>query len=296
MSADRRPRGWRTGLVLPDTQFGYRMIDGELDPFHDEAALELALAIVAAEKPNLVVLLGDYLDLETFGRYRKFPESVQASVQAGVDRGGQFLEELRQIVPRADIRLLEGNHDARLPNALGDALEGSGASMLRPANKPSAWPALSVPSLLELERLRIEYVDGYPVGCTYIHDGLAAIHGRHVASRGSTAHKVLADELVSIFYGHIHRQETASRTFNNRGKATTITAHSPGCLCRIDGAVPGAVVGRSGRTGRPATHFQNWQQGVTVFRYHPQEHRHALEPILFDAGSAMHRGELFLAA
>jgi len=283
---------WKTALILPDTQFGFRWVDNQLDPFHDEPALDVSIQIAEAERPDLTIQVGDLLDFPMFGTFRKEP-GFQRTTQPAIDAAYKYLATIRELT--GELRVMEGNHDLRLQNYLLDnAAEAYG---IHPAALPREWPLLSVPSLLRLDELGAEYVDGYPGGATFIHDGLVVIHGTKVGGAGQTTAKaVLSGARISTIFGHVHRQETAYQSFPERDQARTIFAHSPGCLSRIDGAVPGAMTGtKRGPYDRPARVFPDWQQGVTIVRYNETYQRAALEPVLIEQGSAIHRGELFYA-
>ncbi len=281
---------WKTALILPDTQFGYRWVNGVLDPFHDEAALGVAIEVAEAERPELTIQVGDYLDFPMFGTYRKEPAFANTT-QATVDAAHQFAATIRELT--GELRIMEGNHDLRLQNYLLDnAAEAYG---LHPAGLPDSWPLLSVPALLRLDELGVEYVDGYPAGATFILDNLVVIHGTKVGGAGQTTAKaVLGSARISTIFGHVHRAETAYQSFPTGKGARTIMAHSPGCLCRIDGAVPGAMSGtKRGAYDRPAKVYPDWQQGVTLVRYNERTTRFAIEPILIFGGQAVHRGQVF---
>lgn len=153
---DRR----KTALVLPDPQFGYRWLeDNTLEAFHDEAALSIARQIAEVERPDLTIWLGDFLDLAPLGRYRK-EEGLARTVQAAIDRGYEELAIHRALCN--EMRVIEGNHDARLHLAVIDNLVA--ASGLRRAARPHEFPALSVPNLLCLDDLDTKYVGAYPAG------------------------------------------------------------------------------------------------------------------------------------
>lgn len=293
--AKRKPStdGWHTAVILPDTQIGYRffMDTGEFDPFHDEQAMDVALQIVRHLRPELVVLLGDYLDFPEFGTYEQEPEFA-ATTQASVDRGHRFLAQIRACAPDAEIRLLEGNHDRRLPKSI--ARNAMSALRLRRANTPESWPVLSVPHLLRLDELGVTYVDGYPAGVTWINDNLACIHGHKVRSAGSTASLVIDDERVSTIFGHIHRAEFQSKTRRVKDGHRVAWAASPGCLCRIDGAVP-SVKSSTDVFGRPVGTAENWAQGVGVVSYEAGNGRFAYEQAMIYSGESVFRGRMFRA-
>lgn len=291
-STRTNPDGWRTAVILPDTQIGFRRYDdGTLDPFHDERAMNVALKIIRHLRPDVVVLLGDFVDFPEFGTYEQEPEFAQTT-QASVDRAHRFLAEIRANAPDADIRLLEGNHDRRLPKAI--MRNAMHALRLRRACEPEGWPVLSVPNLLRLDELGVTYVDGWPAGITWINDNLACIHGHKVRSSGSTAAAVIDDERVSTIFGHIHRIEMQSKTRRVKDGHRVAWAASPGCLCRLDGAVP-SVKSSTDVFGRPVNTAENWAQGLGVVTFEPGNGRFAYEQVAIYSGEAVLRGRMFTA-
>lgn len=281
-----RPRpltGWKTALVIPDPQFGFRWTSsGGLEPFHDESALGIVRQIAEVERPDLTIWLGDFLDLAPLGRFRR-EEGLALTVQPAIDRGHTELAVHRELT--GEQRLIEGNHDARLHLAVIDNLVA--ASGLRRAARPNEHPALSVPHLLRLDDLDTAYIGGYPAGATYINDNLACIHGRKL-----DVGQVVNDERTSVIQGHIHRIATAYKTRNSREVAKSTVAVSPGCTCRIDGAVPSAR-GAVSLWGESVRSWEDWQQGCLVVRYQPGDGRFALEQIAIWDGWAIHRGQEF---
>lgn len=293
-SIPKHGTAWKTAVILPDPQIGYRRLaDGTLDPFHDGRALDIAMQIVMAESPDLTIWLGDYLDFASFGRFR-LEETFAQTVQPALEKAHEYMAITASL--SGEVRLIEGNHDARLQNYITDnAL--SAAGLRRAKTPPEDWPALSVPYLLRLDELGVEYVGGYPSGATYLNDNLAAIHGNLVGPSGTTAAKVAQAEQVSTMFGHIHRHESASKTRNGRGKARQTVAYSPGCLCRIDGAVPSTKSATNLRTGRAVKSWEDWAQGLGVVRYQTGgDQRFAIEHIHIQEGFALHRGQEFRSA
>lgn len=258
-------RDGHIAVILPDTQIGYRFYQdtGEYDPFHDAGAISVAFEIVRDVQPDTLIFIGDYLDLPVFGKYE--PEATFArTTQKAVDYGYELLATFRALLPYAKIVVLEGNHDRRLEKMVTrNAMEAFG---LRRADDVSGWPVLSLPHLLRFGELNIEYIGGYPAGTYWINDRLKCIHGSVVRSAGSTAKAVVDEERASTIFGHIHRIETQYKTASVREGGRTRLAHTPGCLCRIDGAVP-SVKGSTDLSGRPVEHFENWQQGLSIVSY-----------------------------
>ncbi len=258
----------KTAVVLPDTQIGYwRDIEtGALTAFHDEDAIDVALEIVRLVRPDLVVLLGDYLDLAPLSDKFTREAGFALTVQPALDYGVRLLGRIRALVPDAQVVLIEGNHDRRLQNSiLNNNLDCFGIK--RGASEPLSWPVFSVPYLLRLDELQVEYISGYPAGIFWINDNLACIHGR-IARGGnqSTAAAVVDDERVSVIFGHIHRIEMKHKTRRVRAGAKQSQALSPGCLCSTSGVVP-STKGASDALGRPVPSVEDWQQGVAVVTY-----------------------------
>jgi hypothetical protein len=124
------------------------------------------------------------------------------------------------------------------------------------------------------------------------------VHGDKVVSNNSTTKKYLDNERISVIYGHIHRNEVAYRTRATEDGPRTIMAASPGCLCRIDGAVPSAKSGRND-FGLPIYKgAENWQQGLAMVQYQPKGvggEYFSYEPMWIFDGRGNFRGEEYKA-
>ena len=250
-------------LVLPDPQIGYGLDhSGEPEAFHDDGALDVAVALARTVRPDAICCLGDLLDLPAVSKYRKLP-SWALMTQAAVDRAHEWLAALSAVAP---VDLLEGNHDARLAHYVLD--NAAAAFGLKRANAPDDWPTLSVPYLLRLDELGVNYVGGYPVGVVWYAPNLACIHGTKLKLS-----QVLDDERVCVVQGHTHKAAITYRQRRTMAGPALMWAASPGCLCRTDGAVPGVNVGIDQRTGRSIDRPQDWHQGAAVVTYDPTGER-----------------------
>lgn len=284
--------GYETCVVLPDMQIGYfRGKSGELEPTHDEVALDTALAITKQLNPELLVLVGDNLDLPEFGKYR-LSSSYALTTQASIDRATVLCAQLRTVAPRARIVWLAGNHEERLVNFVLD--NAKAAFGIRRGGYPESWPILSVPYLCRFDDFNVEYIPGYPAGQFWINQRLRVVHGTKVRSNGSTAHAYLNTEKTSVLYGHIHRREWAERSREDYDGPKTIMAASPGTLARCDGAVP-STKGSIDLDGRPMTIVEDWQQGIGVVTFQPGEGNFFYEQVPFHNGSAFYRGKFYHA-
>jgi predicted phosphodiesterase len=276
-------------VILPDAQIGYyRSRKGKLEPTHDEKAIALALQITRLANPDMVVLLGDNLDLPELSKYHITP-AYQQTTQATIDRATVFCAELRAAAPHAQIVWLAGNHEERLPNHILD--NARAAFGLRRGNIPDNWPVLSVPFLCRMDDFGVEYQPGYPANHIWLNKKIRIIHGNKVKSSGSTAHMYLGNEKTSVIYGHIHRIELAYKTREDFDGPRTIMAASPGCLARIDGAVP-STKGGVDLDGRPLVSHENWQQGLAIVEYETVgKNRFTYESIPIFDGTASWRGK-----
>jgi hypothetical protein len=258
--------------ILPDPQIGYRRNEtGDLDPFHDEHAIDVALQIVADAKPHRIINLGDSCDFaEWSSKFTISPEMV-LTTQPTIDRLHRFIAEQIAAAPDdCQITLMEGNHDARLPLAI--TKNAMAALRLRRANTPDSWPVLSMPHLLRLDDFgqlangqpRATYIAGYPAARIKLAAGndtitpLFAVHGERL-----TVSAVAKNERQSFVQGHIHRIQDHWATFDVDGQPIIVNAWSPGCLCRIDGAVP-STRGATDPRGVPIRRIEDWQQGCAI--------------------------------
>lgn len=261
---------YSVALKCADTQIGFRALaDGTLQPFHDDRAMAVFIAAVRLYQPKKVTILGDFLDLASQGRFSQ-EASFARTTQLAIDRGHEWLTELRQAAPDAEIILVEGNHDLRMQNFIeANALAAFG---LKRANLPDSWPVMSLPYLLRLDELDVKYVDAYPAATDWDNDLTRNIHGTKANSKGSTMSQYVHDlPHVNTWAGHTHRAEIVYRSvLGARGEAVESYAANPGCLCRTDGAVP-SVNGAIGANGTTAKVVEDWQAGFGVLYYNERE-------------------------
>jgi hypothetical protein len=257
--------GWKLAALLPDTQIGYRVYeDGSVIEFHDEKAIEIAMQIVAYANEQFgvdtIVNLGDTLDLPAQSRHHQ-EIAFQNSTNLAIQRAYEYLAQQRATCPTAQIVFLEGNHDCRIYKYLSE--NAPAVSNIRQANTDSSdWPVNSLPHLLRMDELNIEFAGGYPAGEFWLNENLRCIHGDRVNSSGSTAMKYInSNHHVSVVYGHIHRIEMLYHTNHTSTGPARNAAFSPGCLCRVDGSVP-SVKGGVTPNEKPVKYWENWQQGI----------------------------------
>lgn len=238
-------------LVIPDLHLGYSRQDGENIPIHDKRAMNIVRELVRKYSFKHIIILGDLFDFAEWSDHFPTPNDLRDTTQDALVEGAAFLAEIRAEQPKAEIVYLEGNHEIRMRKLLIKLVPA--AYGLRSVGNIEGFPAISIPGLLELDKLNIKWIAEYPSGEYWV-DNIQFIHGKIARKSGLTSGHHVNTKDHSTVYGHTHRVETATRTVWAEGKKKEIFAISPGCLCRVDdsGVVP-AVMTRN-----------NWQQGTLL--------------------------------
>ena len=276
--------GITRALVGGDPHFGYRKNPrtGRLEPFHDRRALDLFLQLVAYEQPDVIVWGGDIQDFANMqDKFLRDPDFDQTT-QPALEEAHWWLAQVRTSDEGAVFVLIPGNHDDRMRRATLTHFKA--AHELRPADELELPPALSPERLMGLHSLGIEWVGEYPDEEYWLHDGLRVVHGATIRQRpGHTAGGIVEESYATTIFFHIHRREMASRTVHLRGGPRPVTAFSPGCLCRVDGAVPGTKK------------RQNWQQGMAIVDIDSNEMNQSVYVIEINEGVAIWDRRQFVA-
>lgn len=285
----------RDGLVMSlkgaDNQIGFRALpDGTFEEFHDEAAHDLFLEVASLEQPESVVILGDFLDLASQSRWAQ-EAGFARTTQMSLDYAHAWLARLRAAVPDAEIVIVEGNHDKRMQNFIEtNALAAFG---LTRANMPESWPVMSIPYLLRLDDLDIQYMDAYPAAVHWDDDRTRNIHGTRANSKGSTMAQYANDlPHINTWAGHTHRAEIVYKTvMGPRGEAIESYSANPGALCKVDGTVP-SVHGALHANGQSARIVEDWQQGFGVNLYNPDTGESWPQVYRIRDGKALYNGRI----
>lgn len=261
----------KRSVVLGDAQIGFRKdpMTGELDPFHDRKAMDLTLNLLEYIQPNEIIILGDMLDMTEAGTFRKDAE-FYFTVQPAILEYAFFLENIRKICPHADIIYLKGNHENRLYN---HAMENM-AFAYTIKNPKNNLSIMSMRNLLSLDELDIKYIDEYPGGEYWINDRLRVIHGN-----STKIETELNNSKVSTIMGHLHSIKKVFKTSHGRHGIEKMFVHIIGCLCLLDGSVPGKQ--------QP-----NWQQGIALVNTVNEKYFDTTD-IVFHSGKAIYNNILF---
>ena len=273
----------KRAIVFGDLHMGFTrsLRTGILTPFHDRRALDILLQIIEHVKPDQIVCLGDLLDLADWSdKFARSP-NMYWTTQPSILECSWWLGQVRLTAPR-DTRIgtIEGNHDERMPrNIIEHMKEGYG---LRSVDEMQLPPINTIPRLLALHDLGITWHGDYPNGEVWIGEDIACEHGQNTrAKSGQTAAAIVEEAQHTKIFGHIHRQELASKTLWGRDGSRTVSAFSPGCMCHVDGRVPGKK------------EKQNWKQGLGVIDF--AEQGHTIYPVSINDGVAIFDGQVFEA-
>lgn len=270
----------KRALILADPQIGFRrrLHTGELLPFHDRRVLDIIWQVLQHEHFDYVGYIGDVNDWSEWSKYRQEPEFYWTTQPALIETAW-WLAKYRQSQPHAKMDLFKGNHEIRVEDVVVDHLKA--AYELRPVDQLEFPPSLSVPRLLALHDLNINYVDNYPGGGMWLNKNIWIEHGYVVAgATGDTAKAVAMKRTHTTIMGHIHRRESVARKIETREGSEIHTSMCPGCACHIDGRTPGS---------KPS---DQWQQGFAVVEY--TDTFENIVTVAVENGQAIYKGEMLL--
>jgi len=245
---DHRPKAslYRLAVIANDFQI----------PFHDERALLLFKMFLRRERPDWLILNGDFQDFSEISRYDHTPRSGK-EFKEEIAVGRKILRSLRRSLPRARITWIEGNHEFRLRKYL-----------IENARELYGLPGLSVSDIFDLKRLKIEYVPCH-VLATKFTDNFIRVgnfyvgHWDKVTKHAAYAAKLLVEEKgVSLLQGHTQRFGVHART-------------------TVDGRVLLGIENFSMCSRRQSyVSHANWQLGFSVVYLEPGTGRFHWFPIL----------------
>jgi len=236
---------------------------------------------VRSVRPEIIVLLGDMLDLAPWStRFPRKPEFRQTT-QPAIDELHWWLAEIRNASPSSKIVYMAGNHEDRIDRAVVELLPE--AQDVSPALEENS--IFSLTRLLHLDKLDIDYVGPYGADWWLWPESNSPIrvnHGTKVRSgAGSTATAIAKTSRWSEVYGHIHKVELVQKTFHGPYGPQQITAMSSGCLGRVPGPTPGVSLA------------PDWQQrlGLAILDTNSQDVHMQVLPIT--NGRLVYNNEIF---
>lgn len=257
----RKPinRDHKTLVAFGDMQIDFRRINDDLEPIHDEKAIQALLELARDLRPDELVNLGDTVDLSALSRFGKDSDHFYRTLGPSFQRIHDIYAQLRSDNPEAKITEVDSNHHKRLTDFVLKQMPDFYG--VRQAGNQDEYPVMTYPYLANLKHVGVDWVGGYGAATYEYKPDLAFIHGQFAVSSGSTAAKLSrANPDRNIVQGHVHRMESQYRT-TRTGKY--LGAFTVGALCRIDGVVP-SYHSSINELGQPVQYNENWQQGLMV--------------------------------
>lgn len=195
----------RKVLVIPDVHA----------PYHDERAFNLMIKAGKEYKPDIVMVLGDFVDFYAVSKYTKDPRRDRFLKQE-IGTANRLLDEIDKAFPRARKFFLEGNHEVRLDTYIA-------------TKAPELFGLVSVKDLLKLDNR--SYTRYVPYKKYHKIGKLLFTHGAR--SNVTICRTMLNKYKHSICFGHVHRLEEAVM-----GTATgeSHVAFTPGWLGDVEKA------------------------------------------------------------
>lgn len=215
----------RRVLVLPDMQI----------PYHDESAVEVALAIARAWQPDEVILLGDMMDCAPFSAHPPMTvaDACHDFLAGEVAPMNRIIDTLQGRKGRPII-YIEGNHEHRIQRWLAAKAGRLGETLFRTFNAEALIrQRVGGDGKSRGERVHFKWVPYIPGGFHSYHliaPNLVALHGWSIAANAAKAH-LDAARCYSVVHGHTHRRQ--SLTVRNPINNDVYTAWSPGCLAGL---------------------------------------------------------------
>lgn len=296
-ASTRKPaeRDYKLIVVFGDSQIEYRQIKDQYVPIHDERALEIVRQLCREYQPEVIVNLGDTVDLAALSRFQADSDHFRHSLNPAFNRVHRMYAELRADTPHAEIHEVDSNHNTRLGKfILNKVPELYG---LRQANTPDTdYPALTYPFFANLADVGVKWHSGYGAaefvyGADYQAPPIVFKHGTTVVSNGSTANKESKENPEThVVRGHGHRMESHYRT-NRAGRY--LGSIMVGCTCRIDGWVP-SYHSAVDDYGNPVKRQEPWQQGLLIITDY-MNGEYNFDHIAIRDGKAYYEGKEFIA-
>jgi predicted phosphodiesterase len=170
-------------FIFPDTQI----------PYQDHAFVKRMLRVVRAYKPDVIVHVGDLVDMPEPSRWTKGSAGEFApTLQASLDQTYDLLKEIRKAAPNAVIRCKAGNHDERLEKYINQY-----------APALASLRSSSLPDQLRLDELGILY-ERKPF---LVAPDVMVLHG-HERAYSSISGKYELERIrqhgMSVVTGHTH--------------------------------------------------------------------------------------------
>jgi hypothetical protein len=236
-----RAEGWKPPKPKPKTSGKtlVKFICGDHQaPYHDPKMHTATLNWLAEVQPVEGVIDGDLVDLPTRSTY-KTKAKWNAAANDCIEQAYRIMCDYRSASPDTVWKYLFGNHEQRMWDSL--MRDDEEAATITRAGESS--PVLSLPYLVRLDELGIEYFDNYPHDVYKLSPDTAVIHGnKSKPGSGGTSQHETKDRRYNVFHGHDHSQAiTPFTTHDIDNKPITTYGIAVGASCQVAGGLGYAV-------------------------------------------------------
>lgn len=259
-------------------QIGSDFHSAFVDPF----AMRVWLDIAKKYQPDGVRFNGDLVDFPKLSRHRQLPGHFALNLQQEIDSGVKIMADTRRAAPKADMKLVMGNHDIRLVTALADA-----------APVFSTLRCLRFHELFKLDELQVGLV------CRSNFLNPSSQRRKHDVAQNF---EVIADGLFTIVHGFLCGKDSARKHMSRFGtNGTNGHLHSPehvtmgsmstGVLqwVQTPAMANPAAVGAEYLPGPIEAH--GWACGFLMARLFPKLRHVSLELVIVGDEIATYRGQ-----
>lgn len=273
----------KTAVIISDTHIGYErdLVSGELEPYTDRRAMDVAFQIIDDIEPDIVIHAGDVIDAAEVSRWEdsKTAEMFMTMQPSAVETTYLF-DRLSTNV--RDVVWIPGNHDIRWEKLLRKHAPAL-AALRGVTDGPRSSPVMSIASVCGLGSLGVHVENLYPDGKYWVNENLCIIHGtRASGTPGGTASSLLRDFQCSVIQGHKHTGEQVYTSNQGKRRHKTRSATVLHCLARLDGIIPGT------------TNDNNWTNGVHVVQYIEGDGEFIVNGVPIIRGKGIWNGKLYV--
>ncbi len=147
----------------------YGIFNDQQIPYHDPRALSVAIQIFADAKLTCLVYNGDWGDYHDLGTYPKgYRDDLYESLRREVERQREELVRAHKAIKPKKAKWNDGNHEWRVERAFHKDVRLAAKVLgiqVPEVQITSIRDAVSIPVLMGLKDLGIEYSGTYPKGC-----------------------------------------------------------------------------------------------------------------------------------
>ena len=187
-------------------------------PYHDKNALKVAIEEGKKRKCNVILLLGDLLDLYQCSRWSRDPKNP--NIAREIEICHQFLSYLRQEFPSAKILWKEGNHEERWKDYF-----------FKNAPQLAVLPGTTLYDHVKCDFFKIEVIqDRRPIDAS----GMLLYHGQEFGKSGGGVNQARSQwnkTYKSTIAAHGHKSST---NYETDVKGNVFDSYSIGCLCHLN--------------------------------------------------------------